>query len=69
MEYRKHVGNSLAYGINDLDSRAIIIGNCNKIILKDKSLNFEFEISRDQIDYFNEIIINGVKFKKVEEHE
>lgn len=65
MEYRKHVGNSLAYGINDLDSRAIIIGNCDKIILKDKSLNFECEISRDQIDYFDEIIVNGIRFKKV----
>lgn len=67
MEYRKHAGNSLAYGINDLDSRAIIIGNCDKIILKDRSFNFEFEIPQGQIDYFDEIIINGVKFKKVEE--
>ena len=69
MEYRKHVGDSLTYGIIDLDSRAIIIGNCDKIILKDKSLHFEFEIPQGQIDYFDEIIINGVKFKKVKKYE
>ena len=63
-------GSGLAYGQlapEEWESRTCQITNCDKIVLKDKSLNFEFEIPRDHIDYFDEIIVNGIKFKKVED--
>ena len=44
--------------------QTIQITGCERIILKDKSLNFVFELSRGQIEDFDEIIINGIKFKK-----
>ena len=40
------------------------ITNCERIILKDKSLDFSFELTKGKIDDFDEIIINGVKFVK-----
>lgn len=47
-----------------LAPKTIQICGCEKIILKDKSLDFVFELSRGQIEDFDEIIINGIKFKK-----
>lgn len=41
------------------------IKNCEKIVLKDSTLDFVFEIPRDKIESFDEIVINGVKFVKV----
>lgn len=40
------------------------IKNCEKIILKDSTLDFVFEIPRDKIESFDEIVINGVRFVK-----
>lgn len=52
--------------INDdlLMPRTIEIGGCERIILKDKSLDFSFEIYKGKIEDFDEIVINGIKFVK-----
>lgn len=47
-----------------LTPKTIQITGCERIILKDKSLDFQFELSKGKIDDFDEIIINGVTFKK-----
>ena len=52
-----------------LTPKTIQITGCERIILKDKSLDFEFELSKGKIEDFDEIIINGVTFKKVEDNE
>ena len=50
--------------VDELMPKTIQICGCERIILKDKSLDFVFELSRGQIEDFDEIIINGIKFKK-----
>lgn len=40
------------------------ITGCERIILKDKSLDFSFEITKGKIEDFDEIIVNGIKFVK-----
>ena len=50
--------------VDELMPKTIQIRGCERIILKDKSLDFVFELSRGQIEDFDEIIINGIKFKK-----
>ena len=40
------------------------ITGCERIILKDKSLDFSFELTKGKMEDFDEIVINGVKFKK-----
>ena len=47
------------------DNTALTIQNCDKIILKPKSLEVEVKIEKDNFDDFDFIIINGHKFKKV----
>lgn len=47
-----------------LEPKTIQITGCERIILKDKSLDFQFELSKGMIEYFDEIIINGIKFKR-----
>lgn len=42
-----------------------VIQNCDKIILKPKSLEVEVKIEKDNFDDFDFIKINGHKFKKV----
>lgn len=44
--------------------KTIQITGCEKIILKDKSLDFQFELTKGKIEDFGEIIINGIKFKR-----
>lgn len=44
--------------------KTIQITGCERIILKDKSLDFQFELSKGKIEDFDEIIINGIKFKR-----
>ena len=46
--------------------KTIQIIGCEKIILKDKSLDFQFELAKGKIEDLDEIIINGIKFKRVE---
>lgn len=48
-----------------IDRRTLTIQNCDKIILKPKSLEVEVEIEKDNFDDFDFISINGHKFKKV----
>lgn len=50
---------------NGIDKRALTIQNCDKIILKPKSLEVEIKIEKDNFDDFDFIEINGHKFKKV----
>lgn len=50
-----------------LEPKTIQITGCERIILKDKSLDFQFELTKGKMEDFDEIIINGIKFKKVEE--
>lgn len=45
------------------------ITGCERIILKDKSLDFSFELTKGKMEDFDEIIINGVKFKKEADNE
>ena len=40
--------------------------SCNKIILKNKTLDFVFEIEQPRIEEFEKIIINGITFAKEE---
>ena len=47
-----------------LTPKTIQITGCERIILKDKSLDFQFELTRGKMEDFDEIIINGVKFKR-----
>lgn len=46
------------------DSKTLIIQNCDKIILKPKSLEVEIKIEKDNFDDFDYIVINGIKFKR-----
>lgn len=50
---------------NLIDPRTLTIQNCDKIILKPKSLEVEVKIEKDNFDDFDFIEINGHKFKKV----
>ena len=50
---------------DNLRPKTIQICGCERIILKDKSLDFQFELTKGKIEDFDEIIINGIKFKKV----
>ena len=48
-----------------MDATALTIQNCDKIILKPKSLEVEVKIEKDNFDDFDYIVVNGHKFKKV----
>lgn len=48
-----------------IDKRTLTIQNCDKIILKPKSIEVEIKIEKDNFDDFDFIIINEHKFKMV----
>lgn len=48
--------------------KTIQITGCERIILKDKSLDFQFELGKGNIEEFDKIIINGIIFKKVQDN-
>ena len=50
---------------NPIDKRTLTIQNCDKIILKPKSLEVEIKIEKDNFDDFDYIIINEHKFKRI----
>lgn len=50
---------------NGIDKRALTIQNCDKIILKPKSLEVEIKIEKDNFDDFDSIEINGRRFEVV----
>lgn len=49
----------------DSDTRTFQIKNCEKISLNDKSLRFVLEFGAEKISSLEEIVINGIRFKKV----
>ena len=49
-----------------LRPKTIQITGCERIILKDKSLDFQFELTKGKIEDFDEIIINGITFKRTD---
>jgi hypothetical protein len=49
-----------------LRPQTLEITGCERIILKDQSLDFSFELTKGKMDDFDEIVINGIKFVKVE---
>ena len=48
----------------DLMSNTMEITGCERIIFRDKTLDFQFEIGHDQYKDIDTIIVNGIKFKK-----
>ena len=58
-------GHSVGIVAEDLlEPKTIQITGCERIILKDKSLNFQFELTKGKMEDFDEIVINGVTFKR-----
>lgn len=55
----------MPYNGRPIDKRTLTIQNCDKIILKPKSLEVEVKIEKDNFDDFDFIEINGHRFKKV----
>lgn len=47
-----------------IDKIALTIQNCDKIILKPKSLEVEVKIEEDNFGDFDYIVINGIKFRR-----
>ena len=48
-----------------IDKRTLTIQNCDKIILKPKSLAVEVKIEKDNFDDFDFIEINGRRFEVI----
>lgn len=56
-------------GIGKIDTRDLMANTlqfdkCDRIIFRDKTLDFQFEIGHDQYKDVDTIIVNGIKFKK-----
>ena len=49
-----------------LEPKTIQITGCERIILKDKSLDFQFELTKGKIEDFDKIIINGITFERTD---
>ena len=50
--------------MRDLMSNTLQFDKCDRVIFRDKTLDFQFEIGHDQYKYIDTIIVNGIKFKK-----
>ena len=50
----------------DLMSNTLQIDKCERIIFRDRTLDFQFEIGHDQYKHIDTIIVNGIKFVKEE---
>ena len=50
--------------VENLMSNTMEIKNCERIIFRDKTLDFQFEIGHDKYKDINTIIVNGIKFVK-----
>lgn len=48
----------------DLMSNTLQFDRCDKVIFRDRTLDFQFEIGHDQYRDIDTIIVNGIKFKK-----
>ena len=53
----------------DLMSNTLQIDKCERIIFRDKTLDFVFEIGHNQYKDIDTIIINGIKFVKENQYE
>ena len=63
-------GHSIGIAEEDLlEPKTLQITGCERIILKDKSLDFQFELSKGKMEDFDKIIINGIIFKRVEDND
>ena len=49
---------------SNLMSNTLQIDKCERIVLRDKTLDFQFEIGHDQYKDIDTIIVNGIKFKR-----
>lgn len=49
-----------------IEPKTIQITGCERIILKDKSLDFQFELTKGKIEDFDKIIINGITFERTD---
>lgn len=47
-----------------IDKRTLTIQNCDKIVLKPRSLEVEVKIEIDNFNEFDYIVINGIKFRR-----
>lgn len=58
--------NEIGYAVGDprLEDKSLTITNCDKIKLTAAGLDFECDISKEYIEQFDSIIINGIKFNK-----
>lgn len=61
----KQSGNGYAVGGIEPQFNTLQIDKCEKIIFRDKTLDFVFEIGHDQYKDVNTIIVNGIKFERV----
>lgn len=54
--------------INDRDlmSNTLQFDRCERIVFRDKTLDFVFELPETYYKYIDAIIVNGIKFKKTE---
>lgn len=47
-----------------LMSNTLQIDKCERIVLRDRTLDFQFEIGHDQYKDIDTIIVNGIMFKR-----
>lgn len=59
------IGSGYAVGKIESQFNTLQIDKCEKIIFRDKTLDFVFEIGHDQYKDINTIIVNGIKFERV----
>lgn len=57
----KSLGSGYAFGMFN----TLQIDKCDRIIFRDKTLDFIFEIGHDQYKDISTIIVNGIKFERV----
>jgi hypothetical protein len=64
-----HSDNGLAYGKIDVDEllpHTLQFDRCDRIVFKDRTLDFQFELTHEEYKNIDTIIVNGIKFKKEE---
>lgn len=63
------ISNDSKWAVGKIDTRDLMpntlqIDKCERVIFRDKTLDFQFEIGHDQYKDIDTIIVNGIKFKK-----
>lgn len=53
----------------DLMSNTLQFDKCDRVIFRDKTLDFQFEIGHDQYKDIDTIIVNGIKFVRENNYE